>query len=621
MREYLLYVKEEKQRGQAYVTPCYAVDQLFWEQQDGIRLHIIGRTPSLALAFLLREKVNQLLSASVVTGQLMEDLRHHTAGVVREVNELYMPDTESYSFSFQRVRQSSVLDEAPVHGRMLKELMQAADKLYDRLHGRALLWDEIIALFAGRWEGDDNHADIPSALEVPLHWLVLQGKAVWQPGVRLEVKRGLLRHRIKLACMRCGSTDGIEPTQCHSCLQGCAYCTGCIQFGRSKCCTPFICLPGKKGTDAPFSRRLLAWNGQYTPRQAEVAERAREYVATGSAPSFLIWAVCGAGKTELIFPAIAHVLEQGERVLLATPRKDVVLELLPRLRAAFPDVRIIAMHGSSMEKWLEAELVIATTHQVIRCYQRFALVIIDEVDAFPYHNNPLLYRAVQRSIRPGGKCIYLSATPPESLRRALVKRSWVGMRLHSPTHVMLPIRYHGNPLPVPAAAMVPGLSQKLLAGRPIAAINHLVSQTLSQGRKLFLFVPRVADVAPVLTYLSSQFPADAGRITGVHAADPRREEKVQQFRAGDYSVLVTTTILERGVTIPASDVMVLYADHRVFDRASLVQIAGRVGRSAAFPDGTVLFVMERRAKGPAEAIREIKRMNRLADTGRRGRCG
>jgi competence protein ComFA len=77
-------------------------------------------------------------------------------------------------------------------------------------------------------------------------------------------------------------------------------------------------------------------------------------------------------------------------------------------------------------------------------------------------------------------------------------------------------------------------------------------------------------------------------------------------------LLVTTTILERGVTIPESDCIVCGADNPVFDQASLVQIAGRVGRSAAAPGGLVLFLAEKRAQPPRAAIREIKRMNRLA---------
>lgn len=54
-------------------------------------------------------------------------------------------------------------------------------------------------------------------------------------------------------------------------------------------------------------------------------------------------------------------------------------------------------------------------------------------------------------------------------------------------------------------------------------------------------------------------------------------------------MLVTTTILERGVTFANVQVAVLGAENQIFTEAALVQIAGRVGRSSLAPTGDVLF--------------------------------
>ena len=56
------------------------------------------------------------------------------------------------------------------------------------------------------------------------------------------------------------------------------------------------------------------------------------------------------------------------------------------------------------------------------------------------------------------------------------------------------------------------------------------------------------------------------RIDGVHAEDPMRKEKVTSFRKGDIPLLVTTTILERGVTVKNLQVAVLGAEEEVFQR-------------------------------------------------------
>ncbi|WP_271853093.1 helicase-related protein [Planococcus maritimus] len=53
--------------------------------------------------------------------------------------------------------------------------------------------------------------------------------------------------------------------------------------------------------------------------------------------------------------------------------------------------------------------------------------------------------------------------------------------------------------------------------------------------------------------------------------------------------LATSTILERGITIPHLQVAVIGSCHRVFDRAALIQIAGRVGRSGKDPTGEIVF--------------------------------
>ncbi len=75
----------------------------------------------------------------------------------------------------------------------------------------------------------------------------------------------------------------------------------------------------------------------------------------------------------------------------------------------------------------------------------------------------------------------------------------------------------------------------------------------------------------------------------MHAEDPKRKEKVLAFRRGQIPILVTTTILERGVTVPNIDVAVLGAEQPIFTESALVQIAGRVGRSAQYPTGDVRF--------------------------------
>ena len=67
-----------------------------------------------------------------------------------------------------------------------------------------------------------------------------------------------------------------------------------------------------------------------------------------------------------------------------------------------------------------------------------------------------------------------------------------------------------------------------------------------------------------------------------------RLEQVQAFRDGELTILISTTILERGVTFLV-DVFMVEANHRLFTKSSLIQIGGRVGRSMDRPTGELLF--------------------------------
>ncbi|WP_167577945.1 DEAD/DEAH box helicase [Ammoniphilus sp. YIM 78166] len=436
--------------------------------------------------------------------------------------------------------------------------------------GRALLAEELQTFCKEGWE--DAIQDLHQ-----------QGKVQILPGVNLQEKR----------CNRCGQEQLIF-SDCHSCQQPCAYCPSCLQMGRSKACTSLYYIQDENLTEK-LPIPALEWTGKLTPAQQEASDRAAALLDS-QAQEILLWAVCGAGKTEVTFHPIAEALLRQQRVLLVTPRKDVVLELAPRFQHAFPAARIIALHGKSKEKWEEAHITLSTTHQAIRFYQKFNLIIIDEVDAFPYHNNPMLYYAVQRAKKPHANLIYLSATPPDYLR--------------TKPHVRIPARYHRKPLAVPKLLIDSALSKVLREGKDYSLFRQILHFIEHHRRQAFFFVPYIEGVDNLVNQLIKLCPSIT--IEGTHSRDHAREEKVKRFRQGDTRILVTTTIMERGVTVPKTDVIVVQADAPIFDEASLVQISGRAGRSVQDPIGHVLFLAQEKTKEMKKAVKHIQEMNRIA---------
>lgn len=341
----------------------------------------------------------------------------------------------------------------------------------------------------------------------------------------------------------------------------------------------------------------MTWSGQLSPHQAHAAQRLVSFIQQRT--SQLLWAVTGAGKTEIVYPAIAWALQQGWRVAWASPRVDVCLELAPRLAAAFAGVSQAVLYGGQPAPYAYRQPTLCTTHQLLRFEAAFDLIVVDEVDAFPLATSPLLQTAIGRAQKPTGCHLYLTATPGRQLQRQ-VRRGQLAV-------TYLPLRYHGHLLPRLTVRIAWHWRARLAAGRLPGDLLRRLKAYRDRQQAVLLFVPHVADLAPV-----AQAVARAGISEGVtvHAGDPDRQEKVQAMRERRVHFLITTTILERGVTFPNVAVLILGGDDPTFSTAALVQIAGRVGRHRDFPNGTVIAYCDSQTVTVWRAQRMITSLNR-----------
>ncbi|AJS61654.1 DEAD/DEAH box helicase [Paenibacillus sp. IHBB 10380] len=511
---------------------------------------------------------------------------------------------------------------------VMQEIAREADVLVAALRGRSLLAAEVNALM------EETSPVMVSAWFTAAQLAYLQGQLVLSAGVAPAAapSRGApWRRREAPRCRRCGS-EALGRTACASCgSAACAYCEACLALGRSRACTLLLrtaASPAVRGAAGGYPTEAMGRWG-LSAAQANAASAALRFLAqppmrgangvgpteakgrwglnaaqgTAKGPArFLLWAVTGAGKTEMIFPLLDSILQVGGRVLVATPRRDVVLELAPRLAKAFPDESVVTLYGGSTERWRPGLLTLATTHQLMRFYQAFDLVVIDELDAFPYHNDPMLAFAAYHACKPAGKFVYLSATPPQVLQRE-VARGTVG-------HARVPVRFHGHPLPVPKRVSLKLLAQCLCKPILLRPLFKELKHSLNRGAQVFVFVSRIRHIQPLVEKLRKEF--NSIEVEGTSSVDPLRGEKVMAFRQTTIRLLVTTTILERGVTVPKSDVYVVDADSDLFDEASLVQMAGRAGRSSSDPAGAVVFASSEWTRSQRKAISQIKTMNRIA---------
>ena len=96
----------------------------------------------------------------------------------------------------------------------------------------------------------------------------------------------------------------------------------------------------------------------------------------------------------------------------------------------------------------------------------------------------------------------------------------------------------------------------------------------------------------------------------MHSKRMDRSKIISDFKNKKYRYLVTTAVLERGVTVKDLQVIVFNADHKIYDRYSLVQIAGRVGRKKDAPSGEVVFIGKKISKSMMEAKEDIMDANK-----------
>lgn len=398
-------------------------------------------------------------------------------------------------------------------------------------------------------------------------------------------------------CVRCSNKDphwfGQFP--CSRCDNLCLYCRKCLMMGRISACTPLVGWngPAPKHT---FTKHNLEWKGQLSDGQQTASSRVTEAIQQNQ--ELLVWAVCGAGKTEVLFTGVEAALAAQKRVCISTPRTDVVLELTPRLKAAFPNIKVAQLYGGSEDRHLYAPLTIATTHQLLRFYHAFDCLILDEVDAFPYTVDESLQYAAIQARKPESAMIYLTATPNEKWQREC--------RTGKREFVTIPARFHRHPLPVPHFQWCGNWQKQLKKDKLPTNFLKWIRLRVQQQKQALIFFPHIPLMEKALPILRKHTP----HLEAVHAEDPDRKEKVQKMRNKELSLLLTTTILERGVTFPNIDVAVMGAEDDIFSESALVQIAGRAGRSKDFPDGNVTFFHYGKTEAMNKARKQIVTMNR-----------
>lgn len=393
---------------------------------------------------------------------------------------------------------------------------------------------------------------------------------------------------VKNICYRCHNRDKKLFYEFYSELYGqtVKYCLNCIGLGRVDSMTPL------RGTETRRKKEKCDYelNFQLTDIQREASKKVVS--AVKSRRNLLLHAVTGAGKTEIIFEGIKYAREHGLNVAVVSPRIDVVKEVHLRLGDAFRKSRIDLMFAGVKVKF-EHHFTVCTVHQLYNFHSHFDCIIVDEYDAFPLADDKHLLGAIDKAGTADGNTIIMTATPTRKMMK------YVG----EGNIFQITRRYHGQDLTVPVihyGNVNKETGRQKLNGK----LKRLLQTITDEDRRVLVFFPEIKMMYAAYPLILKYFED----VETVYSGDGERYSKVGRMREGSIKILLTTTILERGVTFKDLDVIVVHTEY--FPSDTLIQICGRVGRKPQDPAGNVHFITLYNTHHIQKTVRTIKAFNK-----------
>ncbi len=275
----------------------------------------------------------------------------------------------------------------------------------------------------------------------------------------------------------------------------------------------------------------------------------------------------GFGKTEVAIRAAFKSVMGGKQVAVLVPTTvlaqqhlnsfrermagyPVAIEMLSRFRTRKEQQGILAALAAG-----KVDILIGT-HRLVQADVQFkdlGVVVVDEEQRFG-----VKHKEVFKRWRAHVDMLSMSATPiPRTLYLALTGARDLSTIETAPT----------NRLPI--QTIVKSYDEKLV----VEAIRH----ELRRGGQVFYLHNRVQTIDLVAARLRELLPGVTVGIGHGQMGADGLERVMTDFVAGQYQVLVCTTIIESGLDIPNCNTLIIEGADR-FGLSQLYQLRGRVGR-------------------------------------------
>ncbi|KAB8193615.1 ATP-dependent DNA helicase RecG [Nonomuraea phyllanthi] len=357
-----------------------------------------------------------------------------------------------------------------------------------------------------------------------------------------------------------------------------------------------------------------------TEGQAQVGEEIAADLAREHPMHRLLQGEVGAGKTVVALRAMLQVVDAGGQAALLAPTEVLAQQHHRSITAMLGDLAQGGMFGGTAVTLLTGSMsaaarrsalldaasgtagIVVGTHALLQEHVQFAdlgLVVVDEQHRFGVEQRDAL-REKAGDGRP--HVLVMTATPiPRTVAMTVFGDLEVSTLSQLPSG-RAPITTHVVP-----AAEKPHYLERTW---------ERVREEVALGRQAYIVCPRIGDLEgdegdlaaatgeerrPPLAVLDvaellREGPFHDLRVGTLHGKLPPEEKDavMRSFTRGELDVLIATTVIEVGVDVPNSSVMIIMDADR-FGVSQLHQLRGRVGRGGLpglcllvsdFPEGT-----------------------------------
>lgn len=326
----------------------------------------------------------------------------------------------------------------------------------------------------------------------------------------------------------------------------------------------FAFLPDDK-TQLEFEKEFVY---DETPDQIRVIDEIKKDMESNTPMDRLLCGDVGYGKTEVAFRAIFKAILSGKQVALLCPTTilstqhynnaierfkgfDVEIEVMNRFITSKKQKNII-----NRLKEGKIDLLIGT-HRILSDdieFKNLGLLIIDEEQRFGVKHKEKI-----KQYKTNIDVLTLSATPiPRTLQMSMAGVRSLSLIETPPT----------NRYPV----------QTYVLEENSQIIKDAIYKEMARKGQVFLLYNHIDNMESKVHEISKLVPE--ARIVFAHGRMDKQdlEDVMSQFQAGEFDVLICTTIIETGIDIPTVNTLIII-DADCFGLSQLYQIRGRVGRS------------------------------------------